>query len=301
MAKSTPKNPKLWAAAKAAARQKFDVYPCVPLHSLAVTPHGLCTHDELVEGDSILAYDRNTKSLTWSKVLSINYFEDAPLLKLYKKNGFNLTCTPNHNWVVQRSSICPDKLVESESLNTHMNIVWTGNPLEGEGLRNFSWRKHEDWIPKILQMSPDQREVFLASAIIYDGCDQGPSSIRPNGRTFGFTQKNGNHYMATVLAAFCNGYYVSMYQKTPDIRGATIIRGKRTHNTQNLLKEPAGSAAVWCPTTAHGTWVMVQDGVICVTGNSAYANAWAAKEYKKKGGTWGGADNRVSKAKGRPK
>jgi hypothetical protein len=28
---------------------------------------------------------------------------------------------------------------------------------------------------------------------------------------------------------------------------------------------------------------------------SAYANAWAAKEYKKKGGTWGGADNRVKK------
>jgi len=28
---------------------------------------------------------------------------------------------------------------------------------------------------------------------------------------------------------------------------------------------------------------------------SAYANAWAAKEYKKRGGTWAGADNRVKK------
>ena len=28
---------------------------------------------------------------------------------------------------------------------------------------------------------------------------------------------------------------------------------------------------------------------------SAYANAWASKEYKKKGGTWRGPDNRVSK------
>jgi len=28
---------------------------------------------------------------------------------------------------------------------------------------------------------------------------------------------------------------------------------------------------------------------------SAYANAWASKEYKKAGGTWSGADNRVSK------
>lgn len=28
---------------------------------------------------------------------------------------------------------------------------------------------------------------------------------------------------------------------------------------------------------------------------SAYANAWASKEYKSKGGTWSGADNRVKK------
>lgn len=28
---------------------------------------------------------------------------------------------------------------------------------------------------------------------------------------------------------------------------------------------------------------------------SAYANAWAAKEYKKRGGTWSGADNRVNR------
>lgn len=28
---------------------------------------------------------------------------------------------------------------------------------------------------------------------------------------------------------------------------------------------------------------------------SAYANAWAAKEYKRRGGSWGGSDNRVKK------
>jgi hypothetical protein len=29
---------------------------------------------------------------------------------------------------------------------------------------------------------------------------------------------------------------------------------------------------------------------------SAYANAWASKWYKSKGGTWRGADNRVKKS-----
>lgn len=28
---------------------------------------------------------------------------------------------------------------------------------------------------------------------------------------------------------------------------------------------------------------------------SAYANAWAAKQYKSKGGTWSGANNKVTK------
>ena len=28
---------------------------------------------------------------------------------------------------------------------------------------------------------------------------------------------------------------------------------------------------------------------------SAYANAWASKEYKKRGGSWAGPDNRVKK------
>jgi hypothetical protein len=30
---------------------------------------------------------------------------------------------------------------------------------------------------------------------------------------------------------------------------------------------------------------------------SAYANAWASKEYKKRGGSWSGKDNRVAKKK----
>jgi hypothetical protein len=28
---------------------------------------------------------------------------------------------------------------------------------------------------------------------------------------------------------------------------------------------------------------------------SAYANAWAAKEYKNRGGSWSGSDNRVKR------
>lgn len=302
-----PTNPALWSKVKSEARAKFDVYPCVPVSSQAITRAGLMFHDQIALGDEILAYDMSSGHLVWSPVQAINLHKDAPLVRLYKKTGFSLFCTPDHRWVVAREMSIGGKtgingyagertlqrdLLPTHALNTHMNLVWCGNPLVGEGLHLGEWAKHDSWVPRVLSMTPDQREAFLASAIVYDGCDQGSSSIR-EGRTFAFTQKNEDHYFAAVLAAFCNGYYVSMYQKTPTIRGATIIRGKTAHGTQNLHKEDAGAQDVWCPTTAQGTWVMVQGGVICVTGNSAYANGWAAKEYKKRGGGWKGPDNRV--------
>lgn len=302
-----PSNPKLWAAKKAAAKAKFDVYPCVPLSARAITRAGLASHDRIAPGDEILAYDMQGGQLVWSPVEKISRHENAELVRLFKKTGFSLLCTPDHRWVVEREMSFGGKtgpngrrgeralqrdLVPARDLNTHMDIVWCGKPLDGAGLFSADWAKHDAWVPRVLSMTPSEREAFLASAVVYDGCDQGASSVR-DGRTFGFTQKNEDHYFAAVLAAFCNGYYVSMYQKTETIRGAVFIRGKTTHNTQNLHKEEAAPEEVWCPTTAHGTWVMVQDGAICVTGNSAYANAWASKEYKKAGGGWKGPDNRV--------
>ena len=108
MAKSTPKNPKLWAATKAAAKQKFDVYPCVPLNSLAVTPEGLATCEELQDSLAqgirkfVLAYDLGTDHLIWSKLVQVHTFDEAPTVEMYKKTGFSLVCTPGHSWVVER-------------------------------------------------------------------------------------------------------------------------------------------------------------------------------------------------------
>lgn len=293
--KNVPINKALYARVKAEAKRRFKKYPCVPTSSLAIAKIGPVSYEKIFPGDEILAYDPASSNLVWSRVLAINLHENAPLLRLKKAAGFSLLCTPGHNWVVQSRTHCDDqlgpKLVEASRLNKHQNIIWCGNPLETcshEMTGNWAniWSKKDDWVCRVLCMTPLEREAFLASAIIYDGCEQGRSKIRENGMTFAFTQKNTNHYWAAVLAAFCNGYYVSMYKKTETISGATIIRSKKTHSTQNLIKEDAGSGPVWCPSTEHGTWVMVQNGAICVTGNSAYANGWLVREYKARGGKY---------------
>lgn len=293
-----PVDKALYARVKAEAKRRFAKFPCVPLYSRPITRMGPTTYDKLYPGEEILAYDCDSGNLVWSEVEDVNLYDDAPLMKIGKPAGFSIFCTPNHKWIVKsrftttyNPNFLARRMIETQHLNSSSDIVWCGNPLDTSennftGLWLNHWSKKDDWIPRVLAMSPLERECFLASAIIYDGCEQSISKVRRNGKTFAFTQKNLNHYWATVLAAFCNGYYVSMYKKTETIRGATIIREKKTHSTQNLVKENAGRGSVWCPTTSHGTWVMIQNGVICVTGNSAYASAWLVREYKKRGGKY---------------
>jgi hypothetical protein len=297
--KNVPTDKALYARVKAEAKRKFAVYPCVPLDSFAITKMGLASHEDIFPGEEILAYDRGTGDLVWSEVEHVNFYEKAPLLRLRKAAGFSLLCTPGHKWVVEsranKNGRDFTKMVAASDLNRHQNIIWCGNPLAGqsEGLTKYwsnKWSKKDEWIHRVIAMTPLEREVFLASAIIYDGCEQGRSKVREGGMTFAFSQKNINHFWATVLAAFCNGYYVSTHKKNKTMMGATIIRGKKFHSTQNLIKEEAGAAAVWCPSTKHETWVMVQGGVICVTGNSAYANSWLVREYKKRGGGYRARD-----------
>jgi len=103
----------------------------------------------------------------------------------------------------------------------------------------------------------------------------------------GFSQKNEDHFWSAILAAYLNGYHVSYSDKSVgDMRSATIIRNKKHHSTQNVVFTTVENESVWCPETENNTWVMVQNGWITITGNSAYANGWAAKWYKKRGGTW---------------
>jgi len=287
MATSKPNNAALWSKVKAEAKKKFDVYPCVPLDSLAITKEGPTSKEQLKIGQEILTYNIQKEELEWKPVLNIHNFENAPLVQIGKATGFQVKCTPNHKWVVKSGeNYQHTNLVETKDINKHMQIVVSSVLKNESGLILENWSKKDSWVEKVLAMSKDQREIFLASAIVYDGHDKGVSTKILNRHSFGFSQKNEDHFYATVLAAFLNGYHVTFSDKHPDMQAASIIRNKFTHNTQNLIIKEIESEDVWCPETENNTWVMIQNGFITITGNSAYANAWAAKCYKSKGGKW---------------
>jgi hypothetical protein len=60
------------------------------------------------------------------------------------------------------------------------------------------------------------------------------------------------------------------------------------HGTADMVASKPNNAALWSrvKTEAKKKFRVYP---------SAYANAWAAKEYKNRGGTWSGADNRVKR------
>jgi hypothetical protein len=284
-----PNNPELWSRAKSLAKQKFDVYPCVPMESQALTKEGWKYYHELKVGENILAYNQETNKNEWTPIIALQFFENAPLVRLFKsQTNFDVKCTPNHKWVLAESnSKYPDNLVEAKDITKHM-IIKTSAELSdnGNGLDLNTFFKKDSWVENVLKMSVPQIQSYFASGIVYDGNDKGLSK-KEDKQTYGFSQKEKDHGLAMEIAAVLLGYRVCSVNKkhNPTITSWTFIR-RNKENTNNLHKEDAGIADVWCPTTKFGTWVMKQNNYITITGNSAYANGWAAKWYKSKGGTW---------------
>lgn len=287
---NVPTNPELWSRAKAAAKQKYDVYPCVPLDAQALTKDGWKTYHQLTVGEEILSYNPETRLNEWTPILALQFFEDAPLIRLYKaQTNCDIKCTPNHKWMLAEfNSKYPDNLVEAKDITKHMQLLITAplNPESTSDLDLQEFSKTDSWVKKVLQMSIPQVQAFFASGIVYDGHDKGLCK-KGEKRTYGFSQKSKDHGLAMEIAAVLLGYRVCSIQKkhNPDMQSWTFIT-RNAEATQNLKKEEAGTADVWCPTTKNQTWVMKQNGYITITGNSAYANGFAAKWYKERGGGW---------------
>jgi len=287
---NVPTNPELWSRAKASAKQKYDVYPCVPLDAQALTKDGWKTYHQLTVGEEILSYNPETRLNEWTPILALQFFEDAPLIRLYKaQTNCDIKCTPNHKWMLAEfNSKYPDNLVEAKDITKHMQLLITAplNPESTSDLDLQEFSKTDSWVKKVLQMSIPQVQAFFASGIVYDGHDKGLCK-KGEKRTYGFSQKSKDHGLAMEIAAVLLGYRVCSIQKkhNPDMQSWTFIT-RNAEATQNLKKEEAGTADVWCPTTKNQTWVMKQNGYITITGNSAYANGFAAKWYKERGGGW---------------
>ncbi len=78
---------------------------CVPLDSEILTRDGWKRHDELVVGESVLAYDTEGDQCRWTALEDVKVYRDVPVSELHSPEGqFSVRCTPNHKWAVRKPS-----------------------------------------------------------------------------------------------------------------------------------------------------------------------------------------------------
>ena len=82
---------------------------CVPTDSEILTRDGFKTHDRLTVGESVLAYDPESGECRWTALEGIAVYPSTGVSRFHTTEGrFDMTCTPDHSWVIQSSPYSPD-------------------------------------------------------------------------------------------------------------------------------------------------------------------------------------------------
>jgi hypothetical protein len=182
----------------------FDVYPCVPLDSQALTREGWKAHDRIEIGDEILAYDIDENVLSWSKVEDKHRFEDAPIKRMSKDRvSFDVRCTPGHKWVAFRKNKFEDRrLIETSELPTSYNLLTSAKlseSVEGEALEELS------------SFDVERRHRGLQNMHIED--DGREDVWCPQTEHGTWVMRQGSTVTITGNSAYANGWAVQRYEE----------------------------------------------------------------------------------------
>jgi hypothetical protein len=307
---------------KVKARYKVwpSAYACVPeSSSKALTREGWKSVNELDVNDDILTYNIHNDELEFKPILNIHRYKNVKTKIIRSGNtGFNFECTDNHKWVVKMSQTKTNKglkynrindkiLITTEDLinNKSNKLLLISAPYNNKSSinKNLIYKYGDNWIKYILDISPEQRQSWLFSAIIYDGNQKIVERLTENKenindldwkytstndkQAFGFKQKDIMHRDAFLLSAFLNQGTVTWKKQKTEIYSCSYVSNKRYKNCSNFKIEGENVTDVWCPETDNQTWVMMQEsergGIITITGNSG-----ALVKCRKKGAkNWG--------------
>lgn len=257
-------------------KAKEWLYACVPMDTTALTRRGWKTYDELEVGEDILTYNPDTKVQEWQPLLEKVYYDDAPIMELSHTKGFSVRCTPNHRWFTRRRTGASgaryyvDEVVTAEELTSEHAIIQNA-PL-AESARDgaamaLDYEKYgTEWDKAILAASSVSRSAALLGFLLADGYHEQDGS-------WAWSQLRGDIAEGMLLASYLewdNAVRVTPLQhaKNPMMR---VRHSKKNFVTgQRLVKKDTGNAAVWCPRTKNGSWVMRQGDTITITGNTMY-------------------------------
>lgn len=304
-----------------------SAYACVPKESSkALTRTGWKRFEELSIGEEILTFSLEKNLLEFKPILNLHSYKNAETYVVRNGNtGWKFECTPNHKWVIKYPKCSGKRGRKKHETINDMGLVTLEDLLKGSGSNrklvisakyqdgepaslNKIYKYQTNWIEYLLSCSPEQRESWLYSAIVYDGNQikthrmtalQKNQELHeykydtPYGKqSFGFKQKDENHRDAFLLSAFLNkGLVTFKKSKNRNIYSCHYVAYDGTKSWENFKLCEKREADVWCPETENGTWVMMQEtdghGIITITGNSG-----ALVKCRKVGASnWGNSKN----------
>lgn len=293
-------------------KRRYKVWPsayaCVPIEtSKALTKEGWKSYGELSVGEEILTYSLKNNCLEFQPIKNLYHYENADTYVVRNGNtGWKFECTPNHKWVVkypklkdggQRKKftdmvndmrLATTEELLSDSGSNRVLVISSkyngGNPLEMEKIYKYQ----TNWLEYLINCSPEQRQSWLYSAIVYDGNQIKTQRLvkkthesnheykfdsSRGKQSFGFKQKDINHRDAFLLSAFMNkGLVTFKKHKNVNIFNCHYVADKGTKSWEGFKLINKRKSDVWCPETENGTWVMMQEtdgnGIVTITGNS---------------------------------
>ena len=255
------------------------IVECVPLDSEILTKQGWKKYDELRVGDEVMGYDIKKDKCEWTLLKAINVYKNQ-LVNTYKNDLFEITCTPNHKWVIDNPKT-RDRKEWKRSISTIDEHPWDARikqsalSIDGDGLEILNGQKLLDKkraTELVLQMTSGERRAFIVGLLYGEGTLQ-KRNYESHKKTVIFSQIEGDVNDAFRLACFLEGIATSCkkVKKREEhhkqcMRSTLLIKSHRRINS--FKKINTYKTDVWCPTTGLNTWVMKQGNVITITGNS---------------------------------
>ena len=147
------------------AKRKYDVWPCVPIYSEALTKEGWKKYDQLIIGETILSYDIESDTLKWTEIKNLHFYENAKTIKM-SKQFFEVVSTPDHKWVAYNKNMGYKKIINNEKIDLIFNTIKEAN--EGKisvkeaeekcnSFRYYYKKYNNETIDRILQDSKNSK------------------------------------------------------------------------------------------------------------------------------------------------
>ena len=244
-------------------------YACVPLNTQALTKQGWKSKNDLSVNDYILSYDIQNDKLDWDKITKINFYEDAQTYQLDLPNQkIKVTCTLDHKWILQNpNELYPDNLIPTSEITNTM-LIKTNPKIANDFNSNVSFVDKNNLVENLLQMDFTSISKFLISNVNFFTYKD-PKHLQGK-FIFLYDPNNQELYDAVELASYLLGYRIYINQ-SPNDNGkylCSFIKSEAQY-IDDLFSEEAENQDVWCPETNSKTWVMKQNGIITITGNSS--------------------------------